>query len=249
MKRVVLIHFKPEVAQYRLEQLREAGYEAEYLQPKDFRSFAPVRANPPDVFVIDLSVRPKTAKGIGEALAQYAATREVPQAFMEDDKSWKQITKAIDTAKLPTPPPKGTIAGYSGSPLPKKMGIKPGSKVIAIGAPDTFEETRGALPENAEFVRAGRADLIILFTTTQADLEVRFRKAMGHVDQRTRIAMAWPKKTSGVPSDLNENHIRDFGLGMGWVDFKVFAIDKTWSGLLFAPKKNAGASAPRHAAL
>lgn len=249
MKRVVLIHFKPEEAHKRLQQLRQAGYDAEYLEPKDFRSFAPVRANPPDVFVIDLSVRQKSAKGIGDALAQYATTRSVPQAFMADETSWKQIAKAINNAKLGTPPPKGTIAGYSGAPLPKKMGIKPGAKVITIGAPDAFEETLGALPEGAEFVRAGRADLIILFTTTQSDLEVRFRKAMRHVDERSRIVMAWPKKTSGVPSDLNENHIREFGLGMGWVDFKVFAIDNTWSGLLFAPKKNAGASAPRHAAL
>lgn len=248
MKRVVLIHFKPEEAAKRLEQLRRAGYDAEYLEPKDFRSFAPVRANPPDVFVIDESARPKSARAIGAALAQYAGTRFVPQAFMTDDASWKRIDKAIQAAKPAAPPPKGTIAGYSGAALPKKMNLKPGSKVITIGAPDTFEETLGPLPEGAEFVRAGRADLVILFTTSQADLEVRFRKAMRHADERTRITMAWPKKTSGVPSDLNENHIRDFGLGMGWVDFKVFAIDSTWSGLLFAPKKDAGASALRHAA-
>jgi hypothetical protein len=231
-----------------LQQLRRAGYNAEYVELKDYRSFGPIRANPPDVFVIDLCVRPSFGKGIAAALAGYAATRSIPQAFIADDAQWSQVTKAIEKANPGTPPPKGTIAGYSGAPLPKKIGIKQGSKVIAIGAPDTFEDTLGALPDNAEFVRAGRADLIIIFTTTQADLEVRFRKAMRHVDERTRISIAWPKKTSGVPSDLNETFIREFGLGMGWVDFKVFAIDKTWSGLLFAPKKNAGASALRHAA-
>ncbi|HYP05370.1 MAG TPA: hypothetical protein VER03_03975 [Bryobacteraceae bacterium] len=130
-----------------------------------------------------------------------------------------------------------TSAGYSGTPLPKKLGIMGGFRVMAIGAPDSFEETLGALPEGAAFAHAGRPDVLVVFTTTQAELEARFPKAIQRADEKTRLWIAWPKKASGVRSDLNEDAVRNFGLGLGWVDYKVCAIDATWSGLLFAPRK------------
>jgi hypothetical protein len=248
MKRVILIHFKADEAQKRLQQIQRAGYDAEFVKVENFRSFAPLRAHPPDAFVIDQCVRPSFGKGVAAALAGYAATRSVPQVFVQDEASWDRVEKSIAEANPARTSNKSAMAGYSGTPLPKKMGIREGAKVIALGSPDNFEEMLGPLPNNAEFVRAGKADLIILFSTTQADLEVRFRKAQRHFFERTRISIAWPRKTSGVLSDLDGNFIRQFGLGMGWVDFKVFTIDSIWSGLLFAPQKDTGARTLRQAA-
>jgi hypothetical protein len=132
---------------------------------------------------------------------------------------------------------KRVTAGYSSTPLPRKLGIKAGSKVMLIGAPDTLEETLGALPEGAEIVRTGKPDVLLVFTTTRAELDLRFSKALSRVQEKTRLWIAWPKKASGVKSDLDEKAVRDLALSLGWVDYKVCAIDSTWSGLLFAPKR------------
>ena len=121
--------------------------------------------------------------------------------------------------------------------LPKKLGIRAGSRIRTLGAPESFEELLGPLPDGAAFVSSGPADLILLFATSATDMEVRFGKALRAATDNTRIWIAWPKKASKVPTDLDETRVREYGLSMGWVDFKVCAIDATWSGHLFAPKK------------
>ena len=129
------------------------------------------------------------------------------------------------------------MAGYSGTPLPRKLGIKEGSVVALLGAPDGFDATLGRLPDGAR-LRAGvrgAPDLVIAFARSRAELARRWASA-----ERTGapIWVAWPKKASGVPTDLDENAVRDHGLARGWVDHKVAAIDETWSGLLFARRKS-----------
>jgi hypothetical protein len=125
------------------------------------------------------------------------------------------------------------VAGYSGSPLPKKLGIKPESRLALVGAPVGFEETLGALPERVD-VKAGvrgPLDVIVFFTTSAAELRRRFDRLAAALDPAGALWVAWPKKSSGVKSDLTENTVREVALPKGLVDNKVCAIDDTWSGL------------------
>ena len=130
-------------------------------------------------------------------------------------------------------------AGYSGTPLDRKLGIKPGFRVAFPDAPDDFLETLGALPDSVEIIAAPfgtkirELDLVVLFTMARSNLAERFPVLAGKLNPSGMLWVAWPKKTSGVSTDLNENVVRDFGLSVGLVDTKVCAIDSTWSGLKF----------------
>ena len=130
-------------------------------------------------------------------------------------------------------------AGYSGTPLDRKLGIKPGLRVAFPDAPDDFLETLGALPDSVEIIAAPfgtkirELDLVVLFTMARSDLVERFPVLLGKLNPSGMLWVAWPKKTSGVATDLDENVVRDFGLSVGLVDTKVCAIDSTWSGLKF----------------
>jgi hypothetical protein len=125
-------------------------------------------------------------------------------------------------------------AGYSGTPLPRKLGIKPGNRVLLLGAPDGFEDgTLGALPEGTHVARraSGRADVIVSFHDRRADLAKRMPKLRELMEPAARLWIAWPKRASGVPTDLTENVVRELALANRLVDNKVAAVDDTWSGL------------------
>lgn len=129
-------------------------------------------------------------------------------------------------------------AGYSGTPLPRKLGISEGTTVITIGAPDTFETTLGALPDGVELTdRPQIADLFIVFATTAADMEQRFGLAMARIPADGAIWLCWPKKASGIATDITEQTLRDLFLPTGMVDNKVAAIDEAWSGLRFVVRR------------
>jgi len=127
-----------------------------------------------------------------------------------------------------------TTAGYSGTPLPRKLGIKPGSRVLLAGAPDGF--ALGELPADAVLHRrAGPQpyDVVLAFCPDLATLRARFGPMMRRLTPAGALWIAWPKKASGVPTDLTENVVRDYGLAEGPVDVKVAAIDPVWAGLKF----------------
>ena len=127
------------------------------------------------------------------------------------------------------------MAGYSGTPLLKKLGIKPGQRITLLGGPPGYRKTLGALPDKVNCAEqlAEKLDFIQLFATTQADLKRRFKDAKTCLATHGSLWISWPKRTSGVATDLNENLIREIGLGLGLVDVKVCAVDETWSGLKF----------------
>ncbi len=132
----------------------------------------------------------------------------------------------------------GTTAGYSGTPLPKKLGIRENYSVTLINSPPRFERKLGPLPAEAEIVTSPKAaNVAVLFALSQSELVRDFRPLAKALPEKTALWIAWPKKASGVATDLNENVVREFGLGEGWVDYKVCAIDETWSGLCFARRK------------
>jgi hypothetical protein len=129
-------------------------------------------------------------------------------------------------------------AGYSGTPLPKKLGIREKYSVLLLNAPARFERKLEPLPDGAEVVDdPSGARVAVLFAASQAELAHDFRPLAKALSKQSALWIAWPKKASGVKTDLNENVVRELGLGAGWVDYKVCAIDETWSGLCFARRK------------
>jgi hypothetical protein len=127
------------------------------------------------------------------------------------------------------------MAGYSGTPLPKKLGIKANTTVAMLGAPAKFEQKLEPLPEGVRIRRrAVVADRVLLFVDSAERLARAFEEAAASVREGGGLWLIWPKKTSGRKSDLGEAPIRRFGLDAGWVDYKICAVDETWSGLQFA---------------
>jgi hypothetical protein len=127
------------------------------------------------------------------------------------------------------------MAGYSGTPLPKKLGIKEGHRVAVIHGPTGFEKTLGDLPSGVA-LQAGLAgttpfDVILVFVTRRAELERQLASIRRRMAPAAGLWVAWPKKASRVPADMTEDVIRDIALPTGLVDNKVCAIDETWSGL------------------
>lgn len=125
-------------------------------------------------------------------------------------------------------------AGYSGTPLPRKLGIEPDHAVHFARAPEGFAASLG-LPGDVEVrARARRPlDVVVLFATRRADLERRFAALARVLDPAGALWVAWPKRSSGVDTDLTEGVVQRVGLDAGLVDNKVCAIDATWSGLRF----------------
>jgi hypothetical protein len=124
-------------------------------------------------------------------------------------------------------------AGYSGTPLPRKLGIVDGTRLLLLGAPDGFE--LGPLPGVELHRRAGRSpyDVVLLFAPDRATLVRRFAPARDRLTVAGGLWACWPKRASGVATDLNDNVVRAHGLATGLVDVKVAAIDATWSGMKF----------------
>ena len=125
------------------------------------------------------------------------------------------------------------MAGYSGTPLVKKLGIKEGHVVVFPGAPESFGASLGALPDGVAVKSrlAGKADVIVFFTRRRAALERRYEALKRALEPNGGLWVAWPKKASGVDTDVTEDVVREIALAGGLVDNKVCAIDETWSGL------------------
>lgn len=127
------------------------------------------------------------------------------------------------------------MAGYSGTPLPKKLGIKEGTRVALVNAPKDFESELGELPDNVEFIKrpTKSLDIILFFVLSERALTRDFAKLATKLKANGMMWISWPKKSSGVATDLSEQRVREIGLDAGLVDVKVCAIDETWSGLKF----------------
>ena len=258
MSRIVLVHWNVEEAKARARTLNQFGHRAEVLCDSERRNLNKIRESPPDLFLIDLNRLPSHGREVGGYFRRIKATRHVPILFVDGDSEhvtrarnlipdaqfakWEKIEGAIPKAirKRPAKPVvPGTMAGYSGTPLPKKLGIREGYSVMLVNAPDRFERKLEPLPEGAEFVdRAPDARIAILFSTAQGELARDFRPLARALPEKAALWIAWPKKASGVNTDLAEGAVREFGLDQAWVDYKVCAIDETWSGLCFARSKS-----------
>ena len=259
--RVFLVHWNEAEAKERATRLRKAGFEA-LLVHFDHTKAPPlprVSENLPDAAVLDLGRLPSHGIAIASALRQRKSTRDVPVVFVDGSPEkverarsrlpdavftdWARIGAAIRRA-VRTPPaepvvPPTMMSGYSGTPLPKKLGIRPNALVAVYNAPGDFERKLGALPEGARLEEAPRkpADLALLFAHSQAELVRDFPLATRGLAAGGKIWLMWPKRTSRLAGDLEGNGVREFGLARGFVDFKVCAVDEDWSGLFFSRRK------------
>jgi hypothetical protein len=132
------------------------------------------------------------------------------------------------------------MAGYSGKPVTQKLGIKPGFCIFVDGAPADYRRIVGALPDGAKIVARPRAplDMVHLFVTEAKGLAGKLRRYRETIRPGAMIWVSWPKKSSGVVSDLSDVAVREVALSLGLVDIKVCAIDEVWSGLKFViPKR------------
>jgi hypothetical protein len=254
MQRVLLIHLNVGEGMARAKSLGAAGYDVRRIVPQGLKFLSEVRRDPPDAIVIDLERLPSVGRDIGLALRMSKSTRQVPIVFaggvaekvagvrtLLPDATyapWSKIGGVLKRAivrgvKKPVVP-RSIFETYSGTPLLKKLGVKQNSTLTLVDAPDGFGVSLGALPEGAMIRdKSGRgADLTMWFVRSSEELSLRIRKIAADLD-RGLIWIAWPKKTSAIVSDLSQVAVRGVGLANGLVDFKVCAIDETWSGLLF----------------
>lgn len=257
MKRIRLIHWNATEAEERAATLRAANYTV-VCAPIDGKGLRVLLKDLPAAVVIDLCRLPSQGRDVGVILRKNRITRRVPLVFVGGAAEkvepirkllpdavfaeWSRIRSALKhaMAHAPTDPvsPDSVFAAYSDTPLPKKLGINAGSTVILVNAPDDFETTLGDLPGGVSLRRhaRGRNDLVVFFTQSQRDLERRIEK-LGALAGKGGLWIVWPKKSSGVVTNLTQATVRATGLATGLVDYKVCAVDKTWTGLRFALRK------------
>lgn len=125
------------------------------------------------------------------------------------------------------------MAGYSGTPLAKKLGIKPGTKFYADNSPADYLQLLAPLPEGAELITklAGTIDMIHLFSKQASEVARKLKTYRRRIKEDGMIWVSWPKKAAKVPTDVTEDVIRELALPLGLVDTKVCAVDEVWSGL------------------
>lgn len=258
MARVWLIHWNQQEAAGYARTLRALGHRVGYAPISDREVFRRIRLRPPDVFVICLDRLPGQGREAAGALREFKTTRPVPILFVggtpekmerlkrtlpaAQHSPWRGVQAAL-TRALAHPPPASAMlnsrfAGYSGTPLPKKLGIKAGSTVALINPPADFAGTLGPLPDSARLLTnpKGTRDLTVWFVRSHRDLEAAIPRMVAAA-RNGPLWIAWPKKTSALAADVSEREVRALGLGAGLVDYKICAIDRDWSGLCFALRR------------
>lgn len=264
--RVLLLHWNAAEAAERVELLRRAGFESEYFATTNSDGgFRLMRENPPDAVVIDLTRLPSHGREVAIQMRGQKATRQVALVFIEGEPertaylrsllpdavftTWARIGPAVRRAlktKPESPAVAATLAGYSGTPLPKKLRIAEGSTVALLHAPEGFTAKLAPLPPDVRFqTRPDGAGVILAFQKSAATLSRELPLLASEIKEGRTLWLIWPKKSSGVASDLDGQKVREMGLATGLVDYKVCAVDETWSGLAFAARRVKRANASK----
>jgi CheY-like chemotaxis protein len=259
---VWLVHWGPREAKKRVEELSRVGVDALWKEIRGGGFLKELETSGVEAVIIDLTRLPTQGRDVAIAVRTRKATRGIPLVFLSDEVeqedrldmarkalpdavfcSWGAAREAVETA-IHAPPkdpivPSSNLAGYSGTPLPKKLGIKAGTQVALVGAPPYFSKVLGDLPEGARLESGihGAPGLVIWFPRGLGELQRDVRRLAARLSGAP-MWVAWPKKASGADSDLSEQAVRRAGLDAGLVDYKICAIDATWSGLLFTARKS-----------
>ncbi|HUQ93396.1 MAG TPA: hypothetical protein VM120_17065 [Bryobacteraceae bacterium] len=255
MARVRLIGWSAKGAEERAEALRKAGHEVNArvcASGQGTRELRELSESPPDVVIIDLDRLPSHGRAWAAAIRSRKGSREVPIVLAGGDPQklpairqqlpdmvfteWRAIGKALTHAVAH--PPRKPVAGKLSiarpeAPLYKKLNIRAGMSVLAIDPPREFYRALELLPEDSQIVEEGRADITIRFVRTCDELMADIRRLAGW----TPLWIAWPKQTSRLQSDLNPATIREIALTAGLIDYKICAIDTTWSAMVFGRRR------------
>jgi hypothetical protein len=230
-RRIRLVHWKQEEIGERAARLEAVGYEVDGDVPGTSIGIRELRENPPTAFVIDLGRLPSHGREVASALRQLAANPLdlLVRAADEDDRDRSQRLRL----------PRSDSGPRSGRPLAEKLGVKEGMTIAAIDAPAGIERTLAPLPPGVTLRSGnrGRREMTLWFVTSRAAFERRLPAVARAVGEGT-LWMAWPKRSSGVETDLSEDAIREVVLPAGLVDTKVCAIDDTWSGLRLTRRRS-----------
>jgi len=257
-KTIRLICWKEDRAAALAEELDTAGFMID-SNSLDSPALRVLGQSPPDAVVIDLDRLPAQGRDIGVMLRTTARSRHTPLVFVDGpeakvartrevlpdasytsrDEMVASIRQAIAEPPVNPVVPESRFAGYSGTPLPKKLGVKGDSTVSLVDAPKDFETTLGELPSGTKVIRRTEpdADVTLWFLSSLDDLHKGIDR-MGEIAGNGRLWICWPKKASGVVTDVTQNKVRSTGLAAGLVDFKICAVDATWSGLCFTRRKS-----------
>jgi CheY-like chemotaxis protein len=228
MNDICLLHWNEAEAAERLERLRAAGFDAYHSTLAGPPLLHQLRENSPSAIVIDLTRLPSHGREVGAALRATKATRFIPLVFVDGEA--QPLSNPVAVAS--------SMDAYAGQALPKKLGIKSGLKIALVDAPPDFIQLLGPIPEGVQFKDnfAEACEMAIWFVRSQSDLAHAVHIASG-LSTLLSLWFAWPKKTSGLATDLTQQVVRETGLAYNWVDYKICSIDQTWSGLLFARRK------------
>ena len=253
-----LVHWSADEVAVRIDRLQSLGYDVDGEVPGTSIGVRGLTADPPIAFVIDLGRLPSHGREVARAVRQSKGLRTIPLVFVdgraekaaaaEDEfpdavfTSWSELGPALEEtiAHPPVDPvvPESASGAYSGTPLAKKLGLRPGATVVLLDAPPGAEQLLEPLPEGASVRRGnrGRRDVTIWFATSPSRLEKRIepvRRAVGE----GMLWIAWPKGSSAIPTELTQTEVMRAGLAAGLVDSKVCAIDDDWSGLRFTKRR------------
>jgi hypothetical protein len=254
--RIRLIHWNGPEGRERKQRLVSLGHQAEFDDEDGPSLGRKLRANIPDVYLIDLSRMPSHGREVALSLRSRKDTRPTPIVFVGGDPekvaklkrilpdatytTWGRLVTAIPRAiaNQPASPVVPPSSIYSGKPTVEKLGVKAGMRVAMLGAPPGFADTLNELPAKVTFTAKATPDcnLFVVFVRSRRELEAQLA-AVSRAAARQTAWFAWPKKASSVKTDLDGNVVRETGISAGWVDFKVCSIDDTWSGLAFKRKQ------------
>jgi hypothetical protein len=264
MHRVRLIHWKADEAEPCIEKLRKAGFTVDYEERPDYSHIREWRKSPPDAFVIDLTRLPSHGREVATALRNYRDTRAVPLLFVDGEKERVErarqilpdaeftISRALIAAvkrairnrgKQDAPPiqPPAMMDRYGSRSVAEKLGIKPNQKITLLDPPAHLETILVGLPDGVEWVEADdrRPEMGLYFVADADGLRSAFALAKRHKNlKKLWIARRKPAgKGKASVAAVSEQLVRETGIELGFVDYKVCAISDVWSGLLFARKK------------
>ena len=257
MPRVRVIHWKAAEAEPLIEACRSAGFDVEYLEGDGGAVCRAIRANPPDIIVIDLTRLPSHGKEIAVWLRGAKSTRDIPIVFVDGapekvaairellpDATFCEPGKVLSAIKRQTPArnpivPPGMMERAKEKSAAQKLGITAGSAVASVEPPRDFPELLGELPDSVEFC-GDDAPTTLWFVHDRESLLENLRH-MRLLAARTRLWLLWRKGAKGAKGcsgeGLTQNSLREMTREVGLVDYKICSVDDRWSAMLFARKK------------
>jgi CheY-like chemotaxis protein len=257
LKNVRLVHWDEDEGLERQKQLEALGFDAAYEYDDGLMLVTKtIKSTLPDAVIIDLSRIPSHGRAVAQSIREAKYSRHIPIVFVDGEPekvertkqlipdatyaTWRGIKSALSKA-IAKPVKNPVVPDHNlawGTPTATKLGVKAGFKVALLASPKGFADTLKPLPAKVTFTaRAdGKSDLFMCFAKSARELQAHLL-AIERVAARQTLWLVWPKKASGVKSDLDGNIVRNTGLAAGWVDFKVCSLDNTWSGLAFKRKK------------